>query len=92
LSFCWWKSVLLFVAIDKNGKVTQETENGTDPENGKYYELHDFDGVVDSYNYRITAEGVDQSWELMGKKKTQAINSTDFKSKMIKIYLKAKKT
>jgi hypothetical protein len=27
-------------------------------ENGKYYELHDFDGVVDSFNYRITAEGV----------------------------------
>jgi hypothetical protein len=25
----------------------------------KYYELHDFDGVVDSFNYRITAEGVD---------------------------------
>jgi hypothetical protein len=46
----------------------QKTEN--------YYELHDFDGVVDSYNYRITTEGVDfQSIELMGEKKIQAINS-----------------
>jgi hypothetical protein len=64
------KSVLLFVAIDKNGKVTQETENGTWwTENGKYYELHDFDGVVDSYNYTVNAEGVDfLSIELMGKK------------------------
>jgi hypothetical protein len=36
----------LFVAIDKKSKVTQETENGTWwTENGKYYELHDFDGV-----------------------------------------------
>jgi hypothetical protein len=41
-----------------------------------YYELHDFDGVVDGYNYRITTEGVDfQSIELMGEKKIQAINS-----------------
>ena len=74
------KSVLLFVAIDKNGKVTQETENGTWwTENGKYYELHDFDGVVDSYNYSVTAEGVDfQSIELMGKKDT-SYKFTDFK-------------
>ena len=74
------KSVLLFVAIDKNGKVTQETENGTWwTENGKYYELHDFDGVVDSYNYSVTAEGVDfQSIELMGEKDT-SYKFTDFK-------------
>jgi hypothetical protein len=74
------KSVLLFVAIDKKGNVTQETENGSWwTENGKFFELHDYDGVVDSYNYRITVEGVDfQSIELMGKK-DNSYKFTDFK-------------
>jgi hypothetical protein len=50
---------------------------------GNVIELHDFDGVVDSYNYSITSEGVDfQSIELMGEKDT-SYKFTDFKMKMI---------
>lgn len=62
-------STLLFVAIYPDGKVQQTTENGTWwVENGKYYELHNYDGVIDVYNYQITDEGVNfQSIELMGK-------------------------
>lgn len=62
-------SMLLFVAIDKNGEVIQETENGKWwTENGKFYELHDFDGVTDIYKYEATEEGVNfQSIEMMGK-------------------------
>ena len=62
-------SILLFVAIDKNGEVIQETENGKWwTENGKYYELHYTDGVTDIYNYKVTDEGVNfQSIEMMGK-------------------------
>ena len=62
-------SILLFVAIDKNGEVIQETENGKWwTENGKYYELHYTDGVTDIYNYNVTEEGVNfQSIEMMGK-------------------------
>lgn len=63
------KSMLLFIAIDKDGEVIQETENGKWwTENGKYYELHDTDGVTDIYNYEVTEDGVNfQSIELMGK-------------------------
>ncbi|MBE8723720.1 hypothetical protein [Flavobacterium hungaricum] len=64
------RSTLLFIMIDKKGKVTQETENGKWwVENGKYYELHNYDGVIDVYNYQATDETVDfKSVELMGKK------------------------
>lgn len=60
---------MLFVAIYPDGKVQQTTENGKWwVENGKYYELHNYDGVIDVYNYQITDEGVNfQSIELMGK-------------------------
>lgn len=63
-------STLLFVAIDKNGEVTQETENGKWwVENGKYYELHNFDGVTDIYDYEIIENSVKfKAIELMGKK------------------------
>lgn len=47
-------STLLFIAIDKKGKVTQTTENGKWwVANGKYYELHNYDGVTDIYDYEI---------------------------------------
>ncbi|MCQ9633459.1 hypothetical protein MP477_00660 [Chryseobacterium sp. WG23] len=64
------KSVLLFVAIDKDGKVTQTTENGNWwTNNGKYYELHNYDNVTDIYNYQILENGdvKFKSIELMGK-------------------------
>jgi hypothetical protein len=48
------KSTLLFIAIYKNGKVTQTTENGKWwVENGKYYELHTVDGKTDIYDYEV---------------------------------------
>ncbi|MFD1604848.1 hypothetical protein ACFSJW_06015 [Flavobacterium artemisiae] len=64
------RSTLLFIMIDKKGRVTQETENGKWwVENGKYYELHNYDGVIDIYNYQATDDTIDfQSVELMGKK------------------------
>ena len=47
-------STLLFIAIDKNGEVIQETENGKWwVENGKFYELHNFDGLTDIYDYEV---------------------------------------
>ncbi|WP_348812928.1 hypothetical protein [Flavobacterium maritimum] len=63
-------STLLFVSIDKNGEITQETENGKWwVENGKYYELHNYDGVTDVYDYEIIEDSVKfKSIELMGKK------------------------
>jgi hypothetical protein len=62
-------STLLFIAIDKKGKVTQETENGRWwTENGKYYEFHNYDGAIDTYTYKMTPKGVKfKSVELMGK-------------------------
>ncbi len=73
-------SMLLYVAIDKEGEVTQDTENGKWwTENGKYYELHNFDGVTDIYNYQVTEEGVNfQSIETMGKVDT-SYKFTDYK-------------
>ncbi|WP_267406375.1 MULTISPECIES: hypothetical protein [unclassified Chryseobacterium] len=65
------KSILMFVAIDENGDVQQETENGKWwTSNGKYYELHNFDKVIDIYSYEILGSGdvKFQSIELMGKK------------------------
>jgi hypothetical protein len=59
------KSTLLFIAINKKGEVDQHTENGKWwVENGKFYELHTYDGVVDVYEYeaigdRIKFTGVD---------------------------------
>jgi hypothetical protein len=64
-------STLLFIAIEKNGNVTQETENGKWwVENGKFYELHNYDKVVDIYNYEAVDENTVnfKSIELMGKK------------------------
>ena len=50
-------SILLFIAIDKNGEVIQETENGKWwTANGKYYELHYTDNVTDIYDYKVTVE------------------------------------
>lgn len=52
-------STLLFIAIDKKGNVTQTTENGKWwVQDGKFYELHNFDGVVDSYNYEIIGNSI----------------------------------
>ncbi|MFV8354495.1 hypothetical protein [Flavobacterium sp. XS2P14] len=63
-------STLLFVAIDKNGEVTQETENGKWwVENGKYYEFHKVSGMTDIYEYEIIENSVKFiAIELMGKK------------------------
>lgn len=65
-------STLLFVMIKKNGEVVQETENGKWwVENGKYYELHNYDGVVDVYDYEATENEVKfSSIKLMGKEDT----------------------
>ena len=65
-------STLLFIAINKNGKVIQKTENGKWwVENGKYYELHNVDGVTDIYDYEVIDNSVKfKSIELMGKKDT----------------------
>jgi hypothetical protein len=74
-------STLLFVAIDKNGEVTQETENGKWwVENGKYYELHNYDGVTDIYDYEVVDENTInfKAIELMGKKNNSYI-FTDYK-------------
>jgi hypothetical protein len=73
-------SMLLFIAIDKNGEVTQETENGKWwTENGTYYELHNYDGVVDSYKYEVTEDGVNfRSIEMMGNV-DGSYNFTDYK-------------
>ena len=64
------KSVLLFVAIDQYGDITQTTENGSWwTNNGKYYELHDYDKVTDVYQYQVLENGdvKFRSIELMGK-------------------------
>ncbi len=53
------KSTLLFIAIDKKGKVTQMTENGKWwVENGKFYELHNVDGVTDVYAYEVIENSI----------------------------------
>lgn len=47
-------STLLFIAIDKKGNVTQTTENGKWwIQDGKFYELHNYDGGIDIYNYEV---------------------------------------
>jgi hypothetical protein len=52
-------STLLFIAIYKNGKVTQHTENGKWwVENGKYYELHTYDNVTDIYDYEVIDDSI----------------------------------
>jgi len=63
-------STLLFVAIDKNGKVTQETENGKWwVENGNYYELHFVSGLTDIYKYEVSSDTVKfDAIEIMGQK------------------------
>lgn len=64
------KSILLFVAIGKDGEVQQTTENGTWwTNNGKYYELHETDNVTDVYKYKVLDNGdvSFKSIELMGK-------------------------
>jgi hypothetical protein len=63
-------STLLFVAIDKNGEVIQETENGKWwIENGKYYEFHNVSGMTDIYEYEVIEDSVKfNAIELMGKK------------------------
>jgi hypothetical protein len=63
-------STLLFVAIDKNGQVIQETENGKWwVENGKYYEFHNISGMTDIYEYEIIENSVKfNAIELMGNK------------------------
>lgn len=65
------KSILMFVAINQDGNVVQETENGSWwTKDGKYYELHNTDKVTDVYNYEILPNGdvKFQSIEMMGKK------------------------
>ncbi|WP_185287355.1 hypothetical protein [Chryseobacterium lactis] len=65
------KSILMFVAINQDGNVVQETENGSWwTKDGKYYELHNTDKVTDIYNYEVLPNGdvKFQSIEMMGKK------------------------
>ena len=61
-------STLLFIAIDKKGNVKQTTENGKWwVQDGKFYELHNFDGVVDIYNYEVKDDSIKFSAiEVMG--------------------------
>lgn len=64
------KSILLFIAIKDGEVVEQSTENGkwwTD--NGKYYELHDYDGLTDVYKYEFVGDNKVEfrSIELFGK-------------------------
>ncbi|MEJ8597570.1 hypothetical protein JSO62_02510 [Riemerella anatipestifer] len=64
------KSILLFVMIDENGKVKQTTENGSWwTQNGKYYELHNYDNITDVYNYKVLENGDVQfkSIKIMGR-------------------------
>ncbi|MGX9987556.1 hypothetical protein [Soonwooa purpurea] len=75
------KSVLLFVAINRDGEVKQTTENGTWWTNdGKYYELHKYDNVTDIYNYKVLENGdvSFKSIELMGKQ-DDTYEFTDYK-------------
>lgn len=67
------KSILLFVMIGKNGKVTQTTENGKWwVENGKYYELHTVDGVTDIYDYEAIEDSIKfTAVEVMGDKESK---------------------
>jgi hypothetical protein len=66
-------STLLFVVIDKNGQVTQETENGKWwVENGKYYELHNVDNVTDIYEYEVIDNSAKfTAVEVMGDKNSK---------------------
>lgn len=63
-------STLLFVTIDNDGEVDQETENGKWwVENGKYYEFHTVSGITDIYEYEIMGNSVlFNAIEIMGKK------------------------
>jgi hypothetical protein len=63
-------STLLFIAVDAEGQVTQQTENGKWwVEDGKYYELHNFDKVIDIYDYEVLDDSVKfSSIEVMGNK------------------------
>lgn len=67
------KSILLFVMIDKNGNVTQTTENGKWwVENGKFYELHNYDGVTDVYDYEVIEDSIKfTAVEVMGDKESK---------------------
>ncbi len=63
-------STVLFITINKNGEVIQETENGKWwVENGKYYEFHTVSGMTDIYEYETIEKSVNfKAIELMGKK------------------------
>jgi flagellar biosynthesis regulator FlbT len=63
-------STVLFITINKNGEVIQETENGKWwVENGKYYEFHTVSGMTDVYEYETIENSVNfKAIELMGKK------------------------
>lgn len=67
------KSTLLFVAIYKNGKVTQHTENGKWwVENGKYHEFHTYDGVTDVYDYEVVDNSIKfTGLDVLGDKNTK---------------------
>lgn len=65
------KSILLFVAVDEDGTVTQTTENGQWwTSQGKYYEWHKESGMTDIYNYQVLPNGDIRfkSVVMMGKK------------------------
>jgi flagellar biosynthesis regulator FlbT len=63
-------STVLFITINKNGEVIQETENGKWwVENGKYYEFNTVSGMTDIYEYETIENSVNfKAIELMGKK------------------------
>lgn len=65
------KSILMYVAIDREGNVQQRTENGKWwTNNGKYYELHNVDNVTDEYTYEVLGNGDVrfQSVNILGQK------------------------
>lgn len=67
------KSTLLFIAINKKGEVDQHTENGKWwVENGKFYELHNFDGVTDVYDYEVIENSIKfKGVDVMGDSNTK---------------------
>lgn len=64
------KSILLFIALKDGEVIEQSTENGKWwTKDGKYYELHDYDGITDVYNYKLIGDNKVEyrSIELFGK-------------------------
>jgi len=74
------KSILLFIALKDGEVIEQSTENGRWwTKDGKYYELHDYDGITDVYNYKLIGDNKVEyrSVELFGKLDTSYVFSDE---------------